>query len=335
MRTCIDGAGNDSTAAVVAYLLAGNEFILKTLYLIGEPDDPHAIWLTDNEAPLLWSCWGTFKPAVIRRGTVSSKVGLDVTTLSVAWNPPVPATFGATIDTASPYQLARMGYYDNWTFRAWTVYMPTPGDANTFGCSELFGGRIASSSTQRGQIQFEVNSFLDVVNETVPLNVIQITSTLAGNVVATPPRGYSVVPQFITVAGSNNTTILGDCTNIGGAPIFPTNSLQLGYLVFNGGEGSTLQGVFSAVLTNYNAIVGAVHHNGFVLFSALPWSPVAGVDTFYVSAAAPVDISEGATDTFPFVPSPASALGWIIAVGLGMATTFIHTITHISAIMGA
>jgi hypothetical protein len=46
--------------------------------------------------------------------------------------------------------------------------------------------------------------------------------------------------------------------------------------------------------------------NQFILYAPLPFPPTPGVDTFYVSAPAPVDESDDpeAFDGFLYVPSP-------------------------------
>ena len=118
-----------------------------------------------------------------------------------------------------------------------------PGDTSTYGASELFGGRIASTTIERGRIQFHVNSLLDVVNEYVPTNVIELLNTAAAYAGATPPAGFSDIPQFSVVTGDSTTQVNGDCTNIGPHHIFSTNALQHGYLVFNEVPGATLGGV--------------------------------------------------------------------------------------------
>ncbi len=304
MKQVINGQGQDSTAAVAAWLAANNQLWLRNLYLIGEPEDPRALWLTDHESPLLWSLWGTFRPAVIKRGTVNSSIGLDVDKLDLTWSP-LPASSSSRIDRAGPYKLAQLGIYDNWPVRVWTCYMPTPGDADTFGCSELFGGYIASSSVERGTVQLTVNSFLNVVNQAVPTNVIELTNTRAAYRAATPPPGFSQVPQFKVLEGSSTRTVIGDCTSPLAHQLFDTNVFQHGYLVFN--RGGTLDGVWSAILENYDAMVAGSHYNGFVLYSPLPWAPDPETDTFYVSAAFPINKEDGEYAGFPFVPSPTSS----------------------------
>jgi Uncharacterized conserved protein (DUF2163) len=308
MKTVIAGNGSNSTAAVLAWLAAGNQFHLANLYLIGEPDQPRAIWLTDWETPLSWPVAGTFLPAVISRGTISSKIGLEVQSLDVSWTPRAqPAT--QSIATASPYQLARMGYYDNWPVRVWSVYMPTPGDANTYGCSEAFGGRVASVTIQRGALKFKVNSFLDCINQQVPTNVIEVLNTAAAYTGASPPKGFVNIPQFIVQLGSSTNVVVGFQTFPDPGSILDTNNVQGGYLVFNGGPDSTLAGVWSAIQQNTSVAVGGGTYNQFVLYAPLPFPPSL-TDTFYVSGPAPINRADGDLfgGSFPFVPNPET--GW-------------------------
>lgn len=313
MRQVINGNGNDSTAATLAYLKAGHQFKMANLYLIGEQktggDFSISQMLTDWEAPILWRPWGTFKPAAIRRGTVTSRIGLEVDSLDIEWSPP-PAPYTSNIDTANPYQLARLGTYSNTAVRVWTVYMPTPGDADTFGASELFGGRIARVSLTRGLIRLSVNSFLDVVNQVVPTGTIGIQSTLAQFKGATPPPGLSVVPRFNVISGSDTTLVL-DCVSPTLHQIFDTDIFQYGFVVFNPGTGATLAAEFSAVRGNILVNIGGTDYNQVGLLRPLPWSPTPGVDTCYISAPFPVNYIDPATGLpdptyadFPYVPPP-------------------------------
>jgi hypothetical protein len=307
MRQVINGYGQDSTAATLAFLKANNLFRLCNLYLIGYPEDPNALWLTDYESPVSWPVWGDkpFLNAAIKRGTVTTKTGLDVQTLSLTWTPK-NTSYGYTTQTSNPWQLAQQGYYDNTPVRVWSCYMPSPGDAMTYGCSTLFGGRIGQCKVVRGSIVFSVSSFLDVVNQMVPTNVIEMYSQSAAYSGATPPAGFSTIPQFNVIAGDSTTVVIGDCTNIGPHHQFGTNVLRGGYLVFNAG-GTLGPTVWSAIQENVGITIGDENYlNQFILYAPLPFPPTPGVDTFYVSAPAPVDESDDpeAFDGFLYVPSP-------------------------------
>ena len=311
MRTFTAGNGTDSTSAVLAYLKAGNQFRLADLYLIGEPDDPGAVWLTNWESNLSWPVWGTFNSSVIERDTVTSQVGLQVDSLSVTWHPPLTA-FGSSIASANPYQKAQLGVYDNWRVRVWRCVMPTAGDANTYGACEWFGGWINDSEIGRGYIKFTVASFLSVVNQKIPPNVIEASNAYASYTGAFPsaPDGETQVPTFVVVAPSNTNQILGQCTGPSPGSIYAKNRFIRGYLQFTSGS---LKGFWSPIAANqsYNA-GGGIHYNQFQTFAQFPWAPNPG-DTFYASVQPAADFagasSAGETfQGFPYVPSPVAAI---------------------------
>jgi len=305
MRQVISGYLQDSTAAAQAYLQTAQQLTLPNLYLIGYPEDPNALWLTDWESPIWWPCWGSsaYLPANISRGAVPSKTGLDVDTLDLTYTPSY-VTYGLTTATANVWQAAQQGLYDNIPVRVWTCYLLPGGDAMTLGCSTCFGGRIGRAKVDRGKIVFTVNSFLDVVNQQLPPNTIEMYSQTAAYSGATPPAGFSIIPQFNVERGASTTVVVGDCTNIGPHHIFGTNVLRGGYLVFN--PGSTLGPTsWSAIQQNVEVNIGGNNYNQFVLYAPLLFPPTFPGDTFYVSAPSP----NGGTEENGFLFLPAPAIG--------------------------
>jgi hypothetical protein len=310
LKTVIGGSGSDTSAATLTYLTNNHQFKLADLYLIGEVEDPNAIWLTDWQSPLVWPAMGTFNPTAISRGTVTMNIGLEVANLEVDWSPKLTA-FGQTAATANFYQKAWLGFYRNWRVRIWRTIMPTPGDANTYGAYQLFGGRIATAEVSRGKIKFTINSFLDCVNEQVPPNVIETTNILAGYSGATPVLvdGETSLPQFTAVNPSSTTTIVAVCNSPTPNKVYGDNKLQFGYLVFL--PGSTLAGAFSQIATSdYYDAGGGVHLNQLFVYAPFPWAPTTG-DKFYVSTAFPLDqtaaAAAGVYRGFPYVPAPETA----------------------------
>lgn len=309
MRTFISGAGVDVTPAVVAYLksAAAQQAAFANLILIGEPEDERAVFLTDWETDLAWPVWGTFVHASVELGQVTSAIGLVVNSLDLPWSPPV-GVFTNDIATTSPYQLARIGFYDNKIVRVWRTIMPTPGDANTYGACEWFGGWVSGATTARNQINFKVDSFLNVTKQKIPANLLEGTSALAGFLAGAPvlADAETSVPTFAVVAPSNATVILGSCLQPTGGKIYGTRKLALGYLVFKTGS---LKGAYSivAVNSNYNA-GGGVHYNQFQVYTPFPWDPAPG-DTFYVTTAPPVTSNDSTGGPyvyrgFPYLPDP-------------------------------
>ena len=302
MKTCLDGSGADSTSAVQAYLLNNVAPRLRHLYLIGYPEDPYALWLTDNESDLVYSFWGTFVHAVVSRGTMSSKIGLDSTSLDISYSPALPRTFGVTTATANPMQLAQAGFYDNWPVRVWTAFLPTPGDCNTLGACEFFGGIVGATSVDRTGIKFSVNSFLYVTDTQVPPNQIEQTNSLASFLGAIPPAGLTVIPTF-EVAGIGESTTSWSAAALTPTPgqIFSNNAFAQGFVVFTSG---TLEGFWSACAANSSGS----GYNIFQVYAPFPWPPSPG-DEFYVSAKSPIDITDDANaKPFPYVPDPSQAV---------------------------
>lgn len=299
MRQCLSGSGQDSTAAVQAYLEEHDEYLIRNLYLIGYPGDPYALYLTDHEAPLTYFLWGEFLSAVITRGTVSTKIGLESTSLDLTWAPRTPRTFGVTTATAHPMQLAQTGFYDNWPVKVWTCFMPTPGDANTLGAMALFGGIVGESTVDRDGIKFSVDSLLYVTDTEVPPNQIEMTNVVASFLGAVPAGGLSVVPTFEIEGASSTTSFSASCLTPTPDQIFPNNTFAYGFLVFTSG---TLEGFYSAVAADFSG--GG--YNIFEVYTPFPWPPSAG-DQFYVSGKSPIDQSDTAFFYgFPFVPDPST-----------------------------
>ncbi len=313
MRQCINGYGVDTTSSCMTYLLSTTSPIIRHLYLIGNPENPNAIRLTDYDGPIVYQPWGTFSPAVVKRGTVTCKVGLEIQNTTITWTPGSlqsgTAAFSNSVTTANPIQLAKAHFYDNWPVRIWKIFMPSPGDAMTLGGCAWFGGRVGTVAYGRSGLVLNCSSFLDVVTQKIPANVIESTSTLAGYTGASLVAGETSQPTFVTVTQSTTTSIIADCLSPTAFKIYGGNLFVGGYMVFLAGTGATLAGVWSAIGNNGSFRDGnGNHHSAFALYSPLPWVPTPGVDKFYVSPTAPINIADGDYYGFPYVPAPQSAV---------------------------
>lgn len=305
-RKCISGAGVDTTAAWKTYLQTSETLLTRFIFLIGDPEDPNAIWATDHETPLNYQLYGTFYPATISKTGVTYKLGLDVQTMTITWTPN-NRTWSANTSTASPYQLAALHYYDMKPVKVWKVYMPTPGDCNSIGAVEWFGGVISTCRVSRSALKFNCKNQSYAFSQKVPNNVIEVTNTLAGYTVAVPPSG-SNVPVFSTFTGSSENVIYGDVVSPDPGHIYDKNTFNKGYMIFLSGSGSTLSGAWSVVGLSEEYTDGhGNHHNEFQLYDPLPWPPTPGVDTFYVSTTAPINQGDEEYYGFPYVPSPETA----------------------------
>ena len=305
MRTCTGGNGSDTTAAVQSYLDSTVDPLVRDLILIGRPNDPKAIWLTNHESALLYSPYGTFYPAVYSRDKVKASVGLDSSSMGITWS---PGNQTATVNTGttSPFQRAAQHFYDNWPVIILRCFMPTPGDANTLGCTVWWGGRIHTSKVKRNTIVFNCKDNLDVLAQKVPSGVVEVTNTLASSAGVTLPTSPAGLPVFACFTGSSEDSIIADCLSPTPNNIYAGNIFAGGYMVFLDGPGATLAGYWSAIGENGEFTDGnGNHHSIFDIYQNLPWPPTPTVDTFYVSRQAPV--AEGPASGFPYVPTPQQA----------------------------
>jgi len=306
MKRAWNGENLESTNQVKQLLQNRSNIALAHLYMIGEFDDPLTFRLTDWPTALTWRKWGTFESTAISRGTISSEIGFNVGSLDVHWTPQSPPP-ALSMQTATPYQLAQIGFFDHKIFRVWKTFMNTPGDASTLGAVEMFGGHIGDITLDRNSITFTVNNFLHMLTHHIPLNVIELTNTAASYGGARPPAGFTHIPQFDIIDGSNNTILILDSTFPSVHTVFSDHQLSFGYLAFNSGPTATLGGVWSAIRDNALVNVAGRNYNEVAIYSPLPWAPTPGRDTVYVSSRAPINQADGDYMGFPFVPAPETA----------------------------
>ena len=308
MRKVTGGSGADTTAATQAWLAATPNPLVRDLIVIGALEDPRALWLTNHEAPVLYTPYGKFFPAVYTRDRVTARIGLDVQRMTVTWSPN-KTTPTANTGTAAPAQLARLHTYDNWPILILRCFMPAPGDANTLGCTPWFGGRVDTCKVGRNKLVFQCSSNFNVLSQKVPSTVIEVTNTLAGTTATTPAPGDSTLATFTCFTGSSENQIIADCTGPVADKIYSGNLFAGGYMIFLDGGGATLAGAWSAIAGNGEYTDGdGNHHSIFSIYSPLPWPPTPAVDTFYVSATPPINLGDEGYYGFPYVPSPQQAV---------------------------
>jgi hypothetical protein len=311
MRTVIDGSGADSTAATQAYLNSTATPMIRDLVLIGPPENPNALFLTNHEAPVNYRPYGIFRSAVIKRENVKAEIGLSAQALSISWTPGKSALSSSTksLATASPYQLAQQHFYDNWPVLVLRCFMPTPGDAETLGCAVWYGGRVRTVQQQRNKLIFNTKSYLDVLTQKVPSTVVEVTNTLASTSPVTLPTGDNSIPVFTSIRPSTNDYIVADCTAPGAGRIYSGNLFAGGYMVFLSGPGATLGGAWSAIGQNGMFTDGnGNHHSEFIIYSPLPWPPTPVVDKFFVSKTPPINVGDEGFFGFPYVPIPTTGV---------------------------
>jgi hypothetical protein len=320
VRAFINGSGADSSTMVRAYLSAHRQLEIADLYIINTAPNyvghylGQTFYLTDYASPLKWTYKGTFTPAVITRGEVESKIGLEADTLDITWSPfdtdILASNGGTTLLTA--LQGFGAGVFDNGTIEVWRCLMPLPGESvgspaitaklgncDVFGACMMFGGRIGNIEPDRQNVKITVVSRIDTLNTQVPTNLIEPTNILAQYVTGQIPPGGPT--SLSVVAGSTVSKVYANDT---GSPAvtMAAGTYDSGYIVFGGS--SKLAGTYRGVRAQ---TVESGHH-AFYLYEPLPFAPTAG-DTIAAYIPIPRDYAGAVASGvgyagFPYVPSP-------------------------------
>lgn len=305
MRKFIDGNGADSTSAVQTYLTTHRELLFADLYIITTAPNyvgqflGQSFFLTSYGAPLVWSYKGTFLPASIKRGGVSSKIGTEADTLDLEWNPGVKDILAFDTDNVTTlltvFQGFCKGVFDNGQVDVWRCLMPTNGDANTFGACLLFRGRIGDTDINIDTIKSKLFSRMETLNQQIPTNLIEPTNLFAEYSVGTVPTGFPTTFQV-----EANSTI----NKIFTSPVSPpagftpaSDIYNSGYLVVQTGR---LAGTYRAIFKQ--GIESGFHT--FYLYEPLPFQIIAG-DQISPFVPTPRDFGVASPFAgFPFVPQP-------------------------------
>jgi hypothetical protein len=309
MRQCIDGNGNDSTAAVRAWLASNRQLFCADLFqfqtFVQGESWSHNDLLTTFDRPLTWSHVGTFVPACLKRGTVESKVGLDVATLEIEWN--LRDTDGFVYESFSGEWISllrsfNLGLWDNGRASLYRAVMPVPGDCNTLGAMTLFSGRMAEITTMRTGVKIKINALTEVFDTQVPTNLIEPNNVQAQYGLGQPPAGLGGAPVFTVANGSTPTMLLGACISPNAGQIFGADTFDFGYVQFN--SGTSLGRIYRSVWVSGTAY----GKNMFRLYEPLPWMPAVGEQfTAYVPYARNSNAGTGTFQGFPYVPPPETA----------------------------
>lgn len=271
MKPIFNGVGTNVAASTIATLKSNRNLVMADLYhvvLTGGGQSRNQIgfvarW-TDRDYPILsnyfnnvvksplqWPPFvygpnqtGIFYPQRIKRGSIESKVGLEVAGLDVevflndSLTSTIPSLGGplkppGTLDSSIPpyrdaFSLSQAdletvietlkvaawrGELDNVRFSIWRAFMPSDnGDVGTLGVMPLFSGFVKQFDVTRLSVHFQLASLVDIFTTTqTPTQVI--TNTDRGgtdfiNIPALPHITCNVQ------AGSTRLALIGD----GGAP---------------------------------------------------------------------------------------------------------------------
>jgi len=273
MRTCIAGNGSNSTSALVAYLKANRQLLCADLfqlqtYVQGEVWSQNVL-LTNFDRPLTWSQVGTFLPGRISRGTIDSKVGLDVSSLDLDWHLRSSDGFysPAGQQPVTMLQSFQRGLWDNGRLTIYRTVMPTLGDCNTYGAMTMFSGRVAETTMTRAGVKLKVNALTELFDLQVPTNTIEPTNVMSQYGVGQPPAGMTTAPTFRVSAAPSVNEIIGTCTAPTNGQGFAADTFDFGYIQFN--SGTSLGKIRRSVWFFSGS-------GGFYLYDPLPWLPQIG-----------------------------------------------------------
>ena len=303
MRTFIDGTGADSTAAVRSHLAAHRQLLCADLLQLktaiqGESWSQNVL-LAQSDRPLTWSHIGTFVPGRFRRGEIESKAGLETITMDLDWDLSDADLFFAP--SITQLQAFERGLWDAGWINVYRAVMPVPGDCDTFGAMQIFGGRIAEiAQLSRVGVRLKVNSLLELLDLNVPTNLIEPTNVQCEYGIGQPPAGLSALPVFSAVDGSSTSMLLGDCISPNAGQVFDSDIFNFGYIRFV--SGTSLGQIFRTVRMSrpYNG------HNSFYFYDPLPWLPTAG-EQFIAYVPYARNAAGAVYQGFPYVPPPETA----------------------------
>lgn len=274
MRTFINGAGADVSAAARAYIKANpGSYLLADLIQIktaiqGAPWSKNFLYTTFDR-PLTWSHVGTFVPANVSRSNIDSRIGLttaDAGDLVLNWN---LTDSDIMLGAVTILQSMKLGLWDNAVVRLWRVLMPTMGDCNTYGACEMFTGRVTDLPTTRVGVDMKVNSLIELLDQDWPPNLIEADDPQAQYGTGQPPAGLGSVPTFAVVAGSTPSVLLLDCTGPSAGQIFSAETFDFGYIQFTSGNND-------AIYRTVRRSDSTAGHNRFYLYEPLPFPLTVG-----------------------------------------------------------
>jgi hypothetical protein len=277
MRSFIGGNGSNTTSAVQAYLAANRQLcaadLLQLKTAIQGEQWSQNILLTAFDRPLTWSQVGTFVPGRFTRGEIDSTVGLDTISMDLEWYLRDSDVFFNAPGrvTVTQIQAFERGLWDNGLVNVYRTVMPTIGDANTYGATQMFGGRIAEvTEISRVGVKVKVNSLLELLDLNVPTNLIEATNVQCQYGIGQPPAGLPAAPVFTVVAGAPAGILWGDCISPTSGQLFGADTFDFGYIQF--ASGTSLGEIFRSVWFSEPQS----GHNAFYLYDPLPWLPATG-----------------------------------------------------------
>lgn len=163
-----------TTSAALTALLATRQFFTAKLFTFTLSDGTISRYCTGDiditSSGNVFACGGQTGPFFERDGNKAKahwKIGTNVDTLTFDVLPG-----SATIKSLPWLTAVIYGIFDGASVLYQKAYMPTYGDTSV-GVYDMFKGRVGDVSVGRKSIGFTVNSYLELLNQNLPLNYYQ------------------------------------------------------------------------------------------------------------------------------------------------------------------
>ena len=258
-------AGTNTLAA-----LSSGQFYKAELYDLALTSGA-TLRFTSYDLPL--SLGATTYPSnmIVRRGAISSRVGLDSQSVDIELTPQADATSAPTVGGLPFLQAVRQGFLDGARLTVRKVFMSTPASGlpvNTNGESVVwYVGTVSDATAGRQSARLSVESDLARLNIQMPRNVLQ-----PGCVHSLFDGGCTLLKSTFTVAGTITSTGPNSAGSFTTGLTQATDWFSLGVLTFTSGANA---GLSRTVRSHANT-------NGVVtLVSPFPSAPATG-DTFNI-----------------------------------------------------
>lgn len=322
MRSYVDSAGSDSTAAVVAFLATATTIYQYDLFwmryfwsggaaLTSFKDiflslGSTALSITNVQSGpsgQLTNVSAVYLPAIMDRGDFEYDISLDAKTTEIRWylddSDVLPSYSPLDIKTAIHY-----GYLDGsyvWMHRAIFDNDPRLGGV-LLGTTPMWRGIMRGGTLDQGVAKFTVSNFMEIFQDTqIPTQLIQPGAR---------------IPPFMP-AGSPNITVLTGYNSATSTPLdlhFTGPALANGFLrdYYMSNTGAVVSGTTPVLFGNglpqpwFFALRDNITSGGTL--HVYPYEPIYPVNMIPSTAFAfgqfPVQAVAGFANGFPYVPAP-------------------------------
>lgn len=253
-------AGSNTLAA-----LSASQFYKAELYDIALASGA-TLRLTDYDVPLTVGANTYLSNAIIERGSLTQRVGLDPDTLDLKVSPQGDAIAAPTVNGLPFLQAVKLGFLDSARVTMYKVFMQkttnTDGSLPTNTSGEAvtwFKGRVSDASAGRQTASIVVQSDLALLNVSMPRNIVQ-----PGCVHSLFDAGCTLNKAANTSSSTVSATGPNTAVSFTTALTQATDFFALGVITFTGGANAGI----SRTIKSYSSTSGLI-----TLFGPLPNIP--------------------------------------------------------------